>query len=294
MFYPWRRKGWWAALIVCGGLVEGKAASVRLAWNANTESDLAGYRIYYGVSSREYTNRVEVGNVTTTTVSNLPSGATYYFAATAYNTAGLESDFSNEASAQIVQPQGNKPPTLDPISNMVVSANSGPISVKLTGISAGGTNEAQNITITASSSNPDVVPTPTVTYRTPDSTGLLTFTPVATAEGVAEITVIVSDGTSKTGTLFVTFDVTVRQPLPPLALSRSGSDVVISWPVGQYVLQSCTNLPPVSGWSNVSITPTLNGDYYQVIEPPTERRKFYRLAYAADAQADTLLRLVWR
>ena len=74
------------------------ASSVTLAWNPSTGTNIAGYRIYYGATSRTYTNTVAVGNVTTATISNLVSGATYYFAATAYDTSNLESDFSNEAS----------------------------------------------------------------------------------------------------------------------------------------------------------------------------------------------------
>jgi len=30
------------------------AAHLDLAWNANTEPDLAGYRVYYGTGSRDY------------------------------------------------------------------------------------------------------------------------------------------------------------------------------------------------------------------------------------------------
>ena len=74
------------------------ASSVTLAWNPRTGTNIAGYRVYYGPTSRTYTNTVTVGNATTATISNLVSGATYYFAATAYDTSNLESDFSNEAS----------------------------------------------------------------------------------------------------------------------------------------------------------------------------------------------------
>lgn len=72
--------------------------SVTLAWDPNPETDLAGYIIYYGSANRNYTNAVNVGNITTNTVSGLVDGVTYYFAVTAYNTNGLESNFSNEVS----------------------------------------------------------------------------------------------------------------------------------------------------------------------------------------------------
>jgi hypothetical protein len=76
------------------------SVQVTLAWDANGESDLAGYKVYYGTSSRNYTWFLDVGNVTSTTVANLSDGLTYYFAATAYDTAQppLESTYSAEVS----------------------------------------------------------------------------------------------------------------------------------------------------------------------------------------------------
>lgn len=74
------------------------AQSVTLAWDANTEPDISGYRLYYGTASGNYSYESEVGNATTTTVSNLTVGQTYYFVVTDYNTAGLESLPSNEVS----------------------------------------------------------------------------------------------------------------------------------------------------------------------------------------------------
>jgi hypothetical protein len=72
------------------------AGQVTLIWDPNNESDLAGYRIYYGIASRSYDNVIDVGNTETCTVTSLIPGVTYYFAATAYNTSELESEYSNE------------------------------------------------------------------------------------------------------------------------------------------------------------------------------------------------------
>jgi hypothetical protein len=70
------------------------AAQVTLAWDANTEPDLAGYKLYYGTSSGNYSNHIDVGNVTSYTMT-LGPGIIYHFAVTAYNST-LESSFSNE------------------------------------------------------------------------------------------------------------------------------------------------------------------------------------------------------
>ena len=78
-------------------------ASVKLAWDANKEEDLAGYKIYYGLESRNYNQNVNVGNVTAYEINNLQQGQKYYFAATAYvidrkNNDEYESKFSNEVN----------------------------------------------------------------------------------------------------------------------------------------------------------------------------------------------------
>ncbi|MGH7953509.1 MAG: fibronectin type III domain-containing protein [Limisphaerales bacterium] len=74
------------------------AYGVTITWDPNSDGNVTGYRLYYGIASHSYANRIDVGNATTTTISNLTSGVTYYFAATAYNSSGLESDFSTEVT----------------------------------------------------------------------------------------------------------------------------------------------------------------------------------------------------
>lgn len=78
--------------------------TVTLAWDANTETDIAGYKVYWGKVSRTYTNTpvptVSQSAAPTFTTPALANG-TWYFAVTAYNTAGLESVYSNEVSKTI-------------------------------------------------------------------------------------------------------------------------------------------------------------------------------------------------
>jgi hypothetical protein len=84
------------------------AANVTLSWIPPTTkadgtplTDLAGYKIYFGISSRNYTQNIDVGNVTSYTVTNLSIGTAYYFATTAYDASSNESSFSNEVSKTI-------------------------------------------------------------------------------------------------------------------------------------------------------------------------------------------------
>ena len=75
--------------------------SVTLVWNANTDPNVAGCNVYYGVASGSYTNMINVGNVTNATISGLVAGVTYYFAATAYDSAGAQSGYSAEVSHMV-------------------------------------------------------------------------------------------------------------------------------------------------------------------------------------------------
>jgi hypothetical protein len=69
-----------------------------LAWNPSPDPNVIGYRVYYGPAHGVYTNMVSVGNVTNALISGLVEGANYFFAASAYDVIGLESELSNEAA----------------------------------------------------------------------------------------------------------------------------------------------------------------------------------------------------
>lgn len=71
-------------------------ASVTLAWDSVAGTGM-GYRLYQGTSSRTYTNMVDIAGATNINVT-IQRGITYYFAVTAYNSVGLESQFSAEVS----------------------------------------------------------------------------------------------------------------------------------------------------------------------------------------------------
>ena len=118
------------------------ALEVTLAWDANTETDLAGYKVYYGTTPGGSYNGsgssdgaspiiVPLGSLASPsspqfTVHGLTEGA-YYFVATAYNADGLESGYSNEAytpgsSSPSTPPPTNGAPTL---SSLEVNGMSG-------------------------------------------------------------------------------------------------------------------------------------------------------------------------
>jgi len=95
-------------LVGSTALAAGRAA---VTWAANGESDLEGYRLYYGTSSHSgtcptltnplYTSSVDTGNVTSYYVDGLTAGQTYYFQLTAHDTSQNESGCSTEVSRVI-------------------------------------------------------------------------------------------------------------------------------------------------------------------------------------------------
>jgi hypothetical protein len=294
------------------------AGTVTLAWDPNNEPDLAGYILHYGTTSGTYTHAVDVGNVITNTVADL-DGSTYFFAVTAYNTSGLESDFSNEVTftppsvnrlpsispipdqwipleaggatlifgvwdvetpgdqlavsavssnpdllpftgillggsntnrSIIVTPLvgqigtsritvtvtdvaggsatasfllavygPNAAPTSDSLPDITINEDSGLQTILLSGISSGDPAELQALTVTAVSSNPSLIPTPVVSYRSPDAAGSLSFSCVPNENGAAVITLMVDDGMLRTNLAVRSFAVTVLPVNDPPVIS---------------------------------------------------------------------------
>lgn len=184
--------------------------SVVLAWDPSPDASVTGYKIHYGTASGNYPKVQQVGNVTTTTISGLQEGSVYYFAATAYAADGLESDFSNEVRYDVPAVLPNQPPTINAVADLSINENSGLQTVTLSGITAGAAGETQTLLVTAMSSNPGLVPNPTVSYQSPGTTGMLTLKPAANSRGSAVITVTVSDGQAQNSTTTRSFIVSVN------------------------------------------------------------------------------------
>jgi hypothetical protein len=75
--------------------------SVTLAWDPSPDTNVIGYRVYYGAANYTFTNAVDVGDATTGTMTGLVAGVTYYFAVCAYDATGAESDYSNQIIYQV-------------------------------------------------------------------------------------------------------------------------------------------------------------------------------------------------
>jgi hypothetical protein len=134
-----RFKKWAKLLLFCIGLVlclvkSAYPLDVTLQWDANTETDLAGYRVYYrtgssgggvlgnydGTGANEGDSPIEMllaegenadADIVECTVTGLPNGQTYYFVVTAYDNEvpSLESNASNEVDTGSSSPDTTPP-----------------------------------------------------------------------------------------------------------------------------------------------------------------------------------------
>lgn len=336
--------------------------SLSLAWDPSPASNLSGYVVRYATTSSQYTMSTNVGSVTAATVGGLQDGVTYYFAVTAINTSGLESDPSNEvgytmpvtsaptistisgrtiaedspitvaftiASASVplssltlaaissntnLVPasnivfggsQSNRTATVTPalnrsgVATITITVNDGVRSasstfaltvsavndvptiasitdrsiledaaaqtVSLTGIGSGAPDEAQTLSLVATSSNPSLIANPTVSYISPGATGNLTFAPVANASGTATITVTVNDGQALNNVAMRSFSVTVApvNDLPTISniaeqnIDQGSSTVAIGFTVGD-LETPVSNLFLSSASSNPTLVPSTN------------------------------------
>jgi hypothetical protein len=82
--------------------------TVTMSWHAPTASadgtilnDLSGYIVYHWTENDDYAEGIDIGNVTTYQFELASDDSDHYFAITAYDTSGNESDFSHVATFSI-------------------------------------------------------------------------------------------------------------------------------------------------------------------------------------------------
>lgn len=128
-----------AGLVTLVMLASGRhveAASLTLAWDHSTSSNVAGYQVSYGTQSGKYTATVKAGYVTSVSITGLTEGTTYYFSVQSYDSAGTLGSPSSEISGKVAAPV----PVLSIScpSPVLTSPDGKPISVTLTPTVSGG------------------------------------------------------------------------------------------------------------------------------------------------------------
>lgn len=146
-------------------------ANLNVAWDANDEGDLSGYKVYYGTSSGNYGSAIDVENVTEYALSGLTGRETYYIAITAYDTSNNESEKSDEVSG-VAQSPTSTTTTVIPTTTTTPATSTIPVTTTMPII----TTTAPPSTTT--SMTPTTTTTPVTTTIPPDAippTGTITI-----------------------------------------------------------------------------------------------------------------------
>jgi VCBS repeat-containing protein len=152
----------------------------------------------------------------------------------------------------------NDPPTLDALADLTINEDAPQQTVNLSGISGGPEEGSQPVHILSASGNTSLIPNPTVTYTSPNSTGTLRFTPLANQFGTAEISVRVID--NEFAEIERIFTVTVN-PVNDAPSFTPGSDQTVAEDAGPQSVSWATNIsagPPNESGQNLSFTVTNN------------------------------------
>lgn len=182
---------------------EALATTVKLGWAPHTDQTLAGYRIHYGGSSRSYSTVIDVKTQTTCTVGNLRTGQTYYFAATAYDIYGNESDYSNEVAYTV--------PNLPPVAQD--GTLSGTEDLPVSGVLRAADPESQPLTFRI------VTPPARGSVTLTDaSTGAFVYSPKRDVNGVDAFTYKAGDGVQQSNEARIVINIAPVND-PPVAVA---------------------------------------------------------------------------
>jgi VCBS repeat-containing protein len=182
------------------------AAQATLAWDGSTQAGLAGYKVYSGTSSKNYTFSCDAGNSNSYTFTNLESGKTYYFAATSYDAYGNQSVYSQEVSYAV------------PVPNSAPVANAGSLTVPQDIVGSG--------TLVASDPDGDAIIYSIVSQGTlgtatvNSSTGAYTYAPKSGVKGTDSFTFQAKDPGGLTSTAIVAVTITAVNHAP---VAQAGS-----------------------------------------------------------------------
>jgi hypothetical protein len=177
------------------------AGTATVKWGASTDEDLAGYRVHYGTSSRNYQPAIPVGNVTSFSMNDLEEGTTYYFAVTSMDTSDNESGYSVEVSKTI------------PVTPQAVVDNLAP-SIQITSPTKGAKYSTKTSTVNLSGSASDNTAVDKVTWQSSSGgSGLaagnkswsVSDIPLSQGDNIITVTAIDAAGNQGTASLTVSY-----------------------------------------------------------------------------------------
>ncbi|MCP5002954.1 MAG: hypothetical protein GY941_03250 [Planctomycetes bacterium] len=183
------------------------SAQDTLVWDPNTEGNLAGYNVHYGMSSRNYDSHEDVGNQTSYALTGFLDGSTYYFAVTAYDFSGNESAYSNEVI--IISTVVNHSPVA--LVDVYSVEEEGTLTVDAPGVLVNDSdvdNDALTAILVANTSNG------TLELKVD---GSFTYNPISEFTGTDSFTYIASDGTADSN--MTTVSITVNSASNTITIS---------------------------------------------------------------------------
>jgi hypothetical protein len=190
------------------------AAPLTLAWDANTEPDIAGYIVEYGPANAPFTLSADIGIQTTWTLANAPAGTSYSFRVVAYNVYG-------ERSAASAAVTGATP------AGPVLTADRAALRFGSVASGIRPTTSRQTIRLTQSGAG-------TITWTAASSAAWLQVAPAA-GSGSGAFTVTVSPTAAPTASSSATITIT----------STGASNVINPIPVSLNVLRDVDTQAPI-------------------------------------------------
>ena len=190
--------------------------------------------------------------------------------------------FARFLELMLQQIQHNDAPTLAPLANLLMLENGPSQLAPFIGVTTGVTNEFDTLSVTATSSDPSLVPHPAATYSSPSPTGTLTVVPAANQSGTVTITVTVDDGGTTHQLASRQFTVRVlsaaEQPVIRL-IARVGEGVEVTFPTvsGMVYTLEYTDVLPAGSWNPLAPVAGTGGDV-TLTDPVVVGPRFYRLS----------------
>lgn len=227
--------------------VAGQARPITLAWNPGPAPDVVGYILYQGSTSGEYTSSTNVGNQTMAVVTDLRVGIPRFFAVTAFDRNGYESDFSNEIN--YTPSEADRLPYLAPLADQVIAEDSvaTPLALNLANLGA----DPSSLVLEVRSSDPTLLPPDGIQLSGTGTNRSLVLRPAANQAGSVTVSLVARSGKASVTNSFRLVVQPVNDPprlstFEPQLLYADGS------PAGLPFVVEDSDTP----WSNLTITVT--------------------------------------
>ncbi len=171
------------ATVALAATLGATAGTIDVRWDAVSDPDLAGYRVYYGPTLGSHANVKDVGKTTSTQLTSLTDCTLWYVSVRAYDTGGLESTTDSNSVKGYARPVVStvSPTTIKPGETLTFTVTG-------SNYDAGVSGDASRPRATVTLSNPNL----TVTSYSVNACGTISMTVQAASSapnGFSDVTV---------------------------------------------------------------------------------------------------------